>query len=184
LRGRRRRNELRVLYRDALLLVFLALIGLRIGETLTLAQGLSFLINENPLIYVIDLTAAVTKSRTEKIRDAPIQINDDISFYRDHIRSGFRGAKDTKKFWLGLAGPLQYQGAYAGLIRLTERRAGKRANATDARHAIADASRERGDSKDELAELLGQLSNETAGRYYTAQKVISNIEPLAAKYGV
>lgn len=154
-RGAMPRAHVHIVYRDALLLVLLALMGLRIGETLTLAQGVSLLINEDPLLYVVDLVAAVTKMRKAKTRDVPRQLNEAMSFYRNHVRPAFPGAAETQKFWLGRDGVLGYQGAYAGLTRLTERRAQKRANATDIRHAIADASRLRGDSEKSTRRAAG-----------------------------
>lgn len=185
-RRRGRGTHLCVLFRDGLLLVFLALIGLRIGESLTLAEGISLLLNDDDdeLIYTIDLAAAVTKTRKAKVRDAPTQINDLISFYRAHVRPNFLGAAETKKFWMGTTGPLGYQGAYAALTRLTLRRAQKQANANDVRHAIMDESRKRGDSKEESGELMGHVCLETGGRFYTALKIVSNIAWLAARNGI
>jgi len=194
-RRRGRGTHLCVLFRDGLLLVFLALIGLRIGESLTLAEGISLLLNDDDddkpkpkpepeSSYTVDLAAAVTKTRKAKVRDVPTQISHLITYYLLYVRPNFLRAAETKKFWMGTAGPLGYWGAYAALIRLTLRRAKKQANANNVRHAIMDESRKRGDSKDQSGKLMGHASPETGGRYYTAQKIISDIARLAAMYGI
>ncbi len=181
--GRARRYFL-ALYRDGLLLGWLALLGLRIGESLTLAQGVSFLINRAAPFYSVDFTVGVTKTGEAKYREVPTQLDEHVAYYLSDVRPGFPDADKTKSFWLGFAGPLGYQGAYAGLTKLTQRRATARANATDVRHAVADASRRRGDSKRQTAEIMGHRHQETAGRFYTAHKVLSDIAPLARKYGI
>jgi hypothetical protein len=173
------------LYRDGLLLVFLALMGMRIGETMSLEHGLSFLVDVDSLApFVVDLAAAATKMRRAKVRDVPTQLHDGVGYYLEHIRPGFRCAAETRKVWLGIAGPLTYQGAYAGMRRLVYRRSGELMNPTGVRHAIADEARLRGDSKESLAQLLGQVSIETAGRFYTSHKVLSDISTIATLFDV
>jgi hypothetical protein len=68
--------------------------------------------------------------------------------------------------------------------RLVYRRSGELMNPTGVRHAIADEARLRGDSKESLAQLLGQVSIETAGRFYTSHKVLSDISTIATLFDV
>ena len=112
-------------------------------------------------------------------------MNDAISFYRNDVRPIFRGAAETTHFWMGMIGPLSYQGAYSALARLTLRRAQMR----DERNRCAPRSHGRVAQawrleKEESGEIMGHACPETGGRFYTDQKIISDITLLATRNGI
>lgn len=173
-----------VLYRDGLLCAYLALMPLRIGELLSLEIGNSFILPDPPLTTIsVDIPASEPKHRIGINQDVPIQLNNATNHYLNHIWPLFRASKTSNCLWLATNGTsLDYQGAYAAVTRLTQRRA-KKSAPHDARRAAADTAVRAGVPRSRSAARF-QHSSPQMRDTYASEIVTSEIAPITRRFGV